>query len=328
MKKLFTIAAMAALALPGAKAQTSSITYDFEPQLQTVFFQEVPDPETGDYISQVRIEVKFDEDVWWVSGFSKQCYLLDSNGVRYDDWTPDFSGPASDYTAFYFVVCGLNKYEDADYTLVIPEGLLGNTPWNSNHDTGRANPELRYEFNAWKLAGEPRENFTVYDFEPSVLSQEVVEVRDKGKKFLELQLTLEFPEPVAISKNLSNVWNVRDAEGNALSDDLLTARTTEDKPAIVIVGLRGIDFKVSADYTISIWKGGFGTLDWAADDYYSGHSNPPLEYVVNPVQTGVDDVMISTDSDSRIYNLHGIEVDPSSIGQGIYIRDGKKIVVR
>lgn len=82
MKKLFTIAAMAALALPGAKAQASSITYDFEPQLQTAFFQEVPDPETGDYISQVRIEVKFDEDVWWVPGFSKQCYLLDAYGNK------------------------------------------------------------------------------------------------------------------------------------------------------------------------------------------------------------------------------------------------------
>ena len=79
--------------------------------------------------------------------------------------------------------------------------MLGNPTWYSNNESGRSNPELRYEFNPWKLAGEPREDKTVYDFDPISTSTSLEEVRIQGQKQLELQLALDFSEAVAIYSN-------------------------------------------------------------------------------------------------------------------------------
>ena len=82
-----------------------------------------------------------------------------------------------------FGIRGISQYEDADYTLVIPEDLLGNTKWNSNsYEVGRSNPELRYEFNVWELAGKPREDKTTYDFNPISDVYSIDEVTLSGGK--------------------------------------------------------------------------------------------------------------------------------------------------
>ena len=327
MKKFFTVTALAAMAGIGSYAQADPV-YDFTPTILNEFFQEVYDSKKECDATEVRIDVKFDEDVYWVSGFSAQCYLLDSNNEKYDEWWPDFGGLSDDYSKFYFGVRGLNKYVDANYTLVIPQGLLGNPTWYTNNESGRSNPELRYEFNPWKLAGEPREDKTVYDFDPISTSTSLEEVRIQGQKQLELQLALDFSEAVAIYSNVNDKWNVRDSEGNFLSEAIIRAWVPDENPSQVIVGIRGIDLKTSADYTVSIWQGAFGTLEWAAEDYCGGRSNSPLSYVVNPKSTAIEEIEINSTTDSPVYNLHGIKIEGTNLQKGIYIRDGKKFVVK
>lgn len=327
MKKFFTLTALAAMAATSSFALAEPV-YNFIPELEEEFFQEAWDNDKEEDVPEVRIHVKFDEDVYWKSGFSAECYLLDSNNEKYTAWWPDFSGPSSDYTKFYFGVRGLDKYVDANYTLVVPEGLLGNLTWYSDKESGRSNPELRYEFNPWKLAGEPREDKTIYDFDPISTSTSLEEVRIQGQKQLELQLSLDFSEAVAIYKDVNYKWNVHDEEGNSLSDANLRAWVSEEDPNRVIVGMRGVDLKTSVNYTISIWQGAFGTLEWAEEDYCEGRANSPLSYVVNPKNTAVETIGISSDSDAPVYNLHGIQVESTDLQKGIYIRDGKKFVVK
>ena len=45
------------------------------------------------------------------------------------------------------------------------------------------------------------------------------------------------------------------------------------------------------------------------------------------VASGISDVTIERKSDGKTYNLHGMEVH-EPLQRGIYIRDGKKFVVR
>lgn len=332
MKKMFTMVAVAAMTALGVSAQQKApeISYDFVPEVQSMVFQEIPDSETGALVSQVRIDVKFSEDVWWVQGVSSYCYVLDSKGEKVE-WTPDFSGPSSDYSMFYFGVNGLNKYVDEDYTLVIPEGVFGNTAWYSDAAGSQANPELKYEFNVWKLAGCPRENHTVYDFNPTEYAVSLEEVRINGQRQLELQLSLEFPEAVAISDEFRNKWSVYSVGGEEesyMSEAVVRAWVPEDNASKVIVGLRGVDLKNKGKYRISIWSGAFGTLEWAAEDYCEGRSNSPLEYIMDSDTSGVMNVEMTENADAPVFNMQGVRMNAESLLKGIYIRDGKKFVVK
>lgn len=326
MKKFLSLAILG-LAASAAVAQTPEYVYDFVPQVQQTIYQQIYDNELDSLVSQVRIDVKFDEDVWWVSGFSGQCYLLDKEGNKYDGWYPDFSGPASDYSLLYFGVNGLNQYVDADYTLVVPQGLLGNTSWYYDVDGARSNPELRYDFNVWKLAGCPREDKTAYDFSPVSDSYSVEEVRINGQRTLELQLSLEFPEAVAIYSEVKNKISVYDGEGNYLQEAVVRTFVDEQNPNKAIVGLRGVDLKTANQYTISIWQGAFGTLEWAAEDYCEGQSNPPLKYDVVSGGSGVEAVE-AVGVRGAMFNLNGMRVDSDRLSKGIYVQDGKKVVVK
>ena len=100
------------------------------------------------------------------------------------------------------------------------------------------------------------------------------------------------------------------------------------RKTIPTVGLRGVDLNTSSEYTISIWQGAFGNLEWAAGNYCEGRSNPPLEYVVNPLYTSAETIGTDNTDNAPVYNLHGMQVDGSSIAKGIYIRDGRKVIVK
>lgn len=331
MKKLSTLAVLLTAAI-AAPAAYGAVTTDFVPTLEAKYYQMGYDTSTGEHVPEVLIEVKFDEDVWWRSGFSQQCYLLDSEGNVYENWIRSFYGAASDYTKFTFGIRGLSQYEDADYTLVIPQDLLGNTEWNTNNfESGRSNAELRYDFNMWELAGKPREDKTTYDFNPisDVYSIDEV-ILSGGKKSYVFNLHLDFEEPVAIHKDFNNKSSVWDAKDNYLSTAILEAKVSESNPNRVTICFKNVSLKIDADYRISIWTGSFGTLEWNENDYCEGRSNTPLEYIVNPSKAetnGVSDVSVDKE-DGPVFNLQGIRVDADNLPQGMYIRNGKKFIVK
>ena len=329
MKKFSLFACMATTAISAAFAQDTPVL-DFVPKVTDTYWQTGWNTKTEEFCSETIIEVKFDEDVYWKSGFSAFCYVLDSEGNVYENYTRNFFGAASDYTKFSFSMYDFNQYEDADYTLVIPENLLGNTEWQNNgFEAGRANPELRYEFNPWKMAGCPRENNTVYDFEPEAgaCTLEVVELA-YGRRALELQLPLTFSEEVAVHKEIDDKCNVRDAKGETLTQAALRFIVNEENPETVIVGLSGVDLLKPADYTISIWQGSLGNKLWGEEDYCEGRSNTPLEYTVNVSTTGTVTISANEADNSPVYTLDGLKADPTALQKGIYIRNGKKFVVK
>lgn len=309
-------------------APAGDMVYDFKPLSASMMYQQAWDSDKDMNVNEVRIDLQFSTDVYWASAVASQSYLMDANGEKYEgEWWLDYGGPSSDYTIMYLCVRGLSQYVDADYTLVVPEGLIGDLNWYYDSPGARTNPELRYEFNEWKLAGCPRENFTTYDFAPLYDSYSLEEVRINGQRQLELQLALEFPEAVAIYDDVKNKMSVWSAEGEYLQAAILRTWVDESNPNKVIVGLRGVDLKTPASYTISIWEGAFGTLEWAAEDYCESHSNPALRYDVSTDPSAVETVGIGEDA-AAVYNLQGVRVDSANLSKGIYVRGGKKVIVK
>lgn len=317
------------------------LSYDFMPLLNSPFFQEPYDNDREQTVTEVRIDASFPEDVYWKSGFSKECYVLDSEGNVYTDWWPDFGGLSSDWKAMYFGIRGINKYVDADYTLVIPEGLLGNELWKNNAEEGkRTNSEIRIDFNVYKLAGCPREDKTTYDFEPEIGTPEVTKVKVGTHKYDAVRVVLTFPEEVAVYSKLNEKGSVVDLEAEEVPVEpgmtpqrfeyTLTATPLSDDPKSVEVILRGkdIDFKNPHSYRISFWSGAFGTKLWATEDYCEDRANAPFDIEVNTGETGIESVSVENSADAPVYNLHGVRVYGDRLPAGIYIRDGKKVVIK
>lgn len=346
MKKIFTLLAVAAMAAP-LFAEEAERNYvedphnptapaDFIPTEQNRFAQDLIDNDHGDkMVSEVRIEVKFPEDVYWVPGASKYCYLLDSKGEKVERtvegkevWWPDFGGPADDYSKFYFSVRGLNKYVDADYTLVIPECLYGNNAWHKSLENPRRNPELRYDFNLWELSGKPREDLTKYDFNPKLESTEVVTKVVKGKKVPELDVVLSFTEPVFISDNFDYRNSVWDPEEKYVSGAEVKAEVMKDAPEKVFITVKEIDFTVEGKYVLSFAKGAFGNKKWTEEQYCDGNANPEVKFEVEVKKPSGISEIDADEAEAPLYNLQGVRVTGDRLPSGVYIRAGKKILVK
>lgn len=317
------------------------LSYDFFPMVTGTYFQEPYDNDREEKVSEVRIDVTFPEDVYWVPGFSKQCYVLDKDGNRFDGWWPDFGGLSSDWKAMYFGIRGINKYIDADYTLVIPEALLGNELWKNNAEEGkRTNSEIRFDFNVYKLAGCPREDHTVYDFNPEVGTPEITKIKVGTHKYDAVRIVLTFDDEVAISDKLRDKCNVVDLDAvvedpepgsfPAQLEYTLTANALEDNPKAVevIVRGKGINFKEAHNYRLGIWQGAFGTKEWAAEEYCEGRASQPLEIDFSTGESGVESILTDGMEEEPIYNLHGVRVNGSELPAGIYVRGGKKVVIK
>lgn len=44
--------------------------------------------------------------------------------------------------------------------------------------------------------------------------------------------------------------------------------------------------------------------------------------------SSINNTLFDSESDSSIYNLNGMKVDGNSLGKGIYIKDGKKVIIK
>ena len=135
---------------------------------------------------------------------------------------------------------------------------------------------------------------------------------------------------MAIHKDFNTKSSVWDANDNYLQSAILEAKVSESNPNRVTICFKNVSLKIDADYKINISTGTFGTIEWNENEYCEGRSNTSLEYVVNPSKAetnGVSDVSIDN-VDGPVFNLQGIEVDADNLPNGMYIRNGKKFIVK
>lgn len=276
MRKTFTLALAALLTAPAVLADP---VIDFSPVKADIRFQEVIDNNTDALVSQVQVQATFPEDVYWISGVSQYCYVEDSEGNRVE-YTPDFGGIDSDWSAFWFGVNGLDKYVDKDYTLVVPANLFGNKEWeDSEYTAGRTNPELRYDFNVWKLAGKPVHDNAAYDLE--CIIDELTTVPVGTNK--EYKIVLRYPSPMMINEDIDIKTSIRDAEGAIVERATIKWAVDDADPCLVEARVRYLNFNSDIDYTLYIGKGSLGDTEWGESSYGEGRANPEMMLLLNPV---------------------------------------------
>ena len=50
--------------------------------------------------------------------------------------------------------------------------------------------------------------------------------------------------------------------------------------------------------------------------------------IVEGGSSAINNILVDGESGGSIYNLYGSKVDGSSVGKGIYIKNGKKVIIK
>ena len=201
------------------------------------------------------------------------------------------------------------------YKLTVKEGTVGDAAWQqSGYITGKANSQFSTSV------------VVIKRYPP--LTMDFVPERTDPPTTLQLTMLrvfrLFFDEKIYYNY-IRSTLSFKDENGNdipcsweALGDeDVFQIEVRLDDP-----------IETSGSYTLTLPEANFGNKTWRESDYTGGRCNPELSYTWKIQESGIE--TISADdaaaSDSPIYNLQGIRVPNPT--QGLYIKDGKKILVK
>lgn len=217
---------------------------------------------------------------------------------------------------FIMFVTEAPKY-NGKYTFTIPQGSFGDAEWMADHSTGHSNPEIvvNYSFIGLKDPASPDN----YDIVPESYN----------------------PATDAAVSDLSTVTVNFGKSYNAFDDKAIAhLRCTEAHYEATATPASdwGSSFTFTFDpapteagnYLLVIPQGAFGDNDFAADETL-GHASAEISMVYEFVPSGSGiDAIFSEQNDSMIYGIDGKVMGKSmkNLPAGLYIRDGKKILVK
>ena len=217
---------------------------------------------------------------------------------------------------FIMFVTEAPKY-NGKYTFTIPQGSFGDAEWMADHSTGHSNPEIvvNYSFIGLKDPASPDN----YDIVPESYN----------------------PATDAAVSDLSTVTVNFGKSYNAFDDKAIAhLRCTEAHYEATATPASdwGSSFTFTFDpapteagnYLLVIPQGAFGDNDFAADETL-GHASAEISVVYEFVPSGSGiDAIFSEQNDSMIYGIDGKVMGKSmkNLPAGLYIRDGKKILVK
>lgn len=203
---------------------------------------------------------------------------------------------------------------NGEYTITIPKGSIGDANWMLDPETGHCNDEvvLTYIFEGFKEVSS-----TIYDILPvAVDPADETSSHDLSKIVIEFPEGTEYVEGSPITLSNPELRFSAQATVEKGSDNSFILRfspvPTED----------GV-------YYLFIDRGVFGDAEYVADNL-KGHANDNinLSWTLSEF-TGAAGINAELTSE-EIFNLQGVRVANSieNLPAGIYIRDGKKIVVK
>ena len=281
------------------------VTYDFEPKPYTI------DPSNTLNIAKLS---KFTFEVDGVASYINQeknliyVYDADNNVVTTGTMLPDSRSWIVGIEATFEE----EITEEGTYTIVIPQGSFGDSVWaEANAESGRANPELRYEY----VIG------NIYDFTyQSIFPANNAEV--VNLEFIEIETDLELADVK------DNVINVYDANDQVVATGKFRTRT-DDTSFIVCE----FDKKFAVgSYNVVIPKGTFGDARWYSQNCGRANAELILTYNVT-IATGVEYIN-SDDALFTVYSIDGVCLlrnakyeDLKKLQKGFYIVNGKKIAL-
>ncbi len=217
---------------------------------------------------------------------------------------------------FIMFVTEAPKY-NGKYTFTIPQGSFGDAEWMADHSTGHSNPEIvvDYTFTGLKDPASP----VAFDIVPeSYLPATDATVNDLA----------------TVTVNFSKYYNAFSEKAVAH----LSCTEAHYEATATPSRTYGDSFSYTFDpapteagnYLFVIEEGAFGDNDYAEDNTL-GHASAAISVVYEfvPEGSGIN-AIFSEDNDSIIYSIDGKVIGKSvkNLPAGLYIREGKKIIVK
>ena len=205
------------------------------------------------------------------------------------------------------------------YTITIPQGLLGNNAWiESEYQSGRANPELKFTFTNEEL---------VVVTEPTLFTPENGATIESICQF-----------EIAFAHAFDQSWEpevaypaIYDAEGN-LVETITAANIAWNSDWTVMILKLQTPITTEGEYTFKMAAGFINLMD---DAYNTIGQNSEFNATIK-VENGSSINDIVTEKDHvTVYNINGVKVidnQPASelnkLKKGIYIINGKKVAIQ
>ncbi len=230
--------------------------------------------------------------------------------------------------------------EAGTYKLVIPEGQYFDDDYDQSwFEYGKINPELTY---TWVIKGvdTPSADGVVYDLVPVTVNPadgaKVEEISTIVVTFGETTFPVQDPVTYDMSRPayLYKVTETGDElvesvypDDNALSDWLF--------PTIYDFNFTKVT--EAGTYKFVITKGSFGDGDYANGDQTEGHTNAELvyTYTIDGGSSALDTIGVGENETYTVYGLDGVlllngadKAALSNLNKGLYIVNGKKVVIR
>lgn len=192
------------------------------------------------------------------------------------------------------------------YEIVINKGAFGDEKWIANPEFGHSNDQIVLTFTL--VDGADREFYTIEPIEVTPSETTV----DSGEKLREFTIT--FDTDVTVTEGAYATLASNDVDYNQSANIVPTDDSRKFTVTFTTVPVeKGV-------YVFNILQGAFA----GADGNLS--ANIVREYTID----GSDaiDTVSTENGETAVYNLHGVRVDAENLPAGIYIVNGKKVVVK
>lgn len=197
---------------------------------------------------------------------------------------------------------------NGDYVITVAKGAFGNAAWIANPAYGQSNDEIKLTF-------------------------KVIGAKDYEVNTLEAKIT---PDPTATYKSFADFATVKltfdtevtaseEAAGTIVDNGgdfnfTQTKAFTKDGDAFAVTFEAPSNPAALTSYTFSVPAGVFKDAN--------GAGNKEISVVYTVSDTDGVDMILDEENAAPVYNLQGVRVNANELPAGIYIRNGKKFVVK
>lgn len=200
---------------------------------------------------------------------------------------------------------------NGDYTLKVPEGIIGDADYVQNFVTGKGN--IAYTATFTVTGGEGQKEPAKYELVPTVTPADgsfiLMSEFDK--------IVFVFPAGTKTTSDDARA-SMKCPEANYF-DTAYYQKDTTDGTFYLAFGTKP---KRDGVYTMTMTKESFTNAD--GSDF-----NPEITYTWEIKQSGVDSILTDEESEAGVYNLQGVYMGKSleNLPAGMYIVKGRKVMV-
>lgn len=236
---------------------------------------------------------------------------LECAGAEYYGTAKVTSAEVADGVTTFTATLSAPVTVNGEYTMSLPEGLIGDSDYISNWTTGHGSKAATVTFTVTGGTDQPEP--IKYDLEPTVTPE-------NGSQLsvgVPVVITFVFP-----AGTIPATENARASLECSTANYFETALFTKGEADGTYLLQFGTNPKREGTYLLSIKEGTFVSADGA-------HANPQLDLSWEVIDSAIQSILNDEDIEGGVYDLNGVYVGESleNLPAGIYLVKGHKVAV-